>query len=160
VLDRLEIPDERRDLRSGSFLDFGRRLVRLRYLSVPVAPDWHFSLTMSSNNPTPIDNVSYFIKWEYAPVRFGDPGQIGRSSLQGFGKSPIAMPLDPVTGHAGNLIFDNSKMGIFGSGCHAERELEHQGKAKYCVNSPTGSWESSIPFHEGLSMNCIRRIDQ
>jgi hypothetical protein len=114
LLDRLEIPDERRDLRSGSFLDFGRRLVRLRYLSVPVAPDWHFSLTMSSNNATPINDVGYFIGWEFTPIRFCDLRQIGRSSLEGFGQSPITMPVDAVAGHARKFIFDNSKMGVFG----------------------------------------------
>jgi hypothetical protein len=59
------------------------------------------------------------------------------------------MPLDPVTGHAGNLIFD-----IFGSCCRRVRAgALGQGKVLREFAQP-------IPFHEGLSMNCIGRIDQ
>jgi hypothetical protein len=64
---------------------------------------------MSGNNAMPINDVGYFIGWEFAPVRFGDLRQIGRSSLQGFGKSPITMPINAVTGHAGTFIFNNSR---------------------------------------------------
>jgi hypothetical protein len=74
---------------------------------------------MSSNNATPIDDVGYFIGWECAPVRFGDLRQIGRISLQGFGKSPITVPINAVTGHAGYFIFDNSQMRVVGFRFHA-----------------------------------------
>jgi hypothetical protein len=150
LLDRLEIPDERRDLRSGSFLDFGRRLVRLRYLSVPVAPDWHFSLTMSSNNATPNNDVGYFIGWECAPVGLAIFVRSAGASLEGFGQSPITMPVDAVAGHARKFIFDNSEMGVFGFRFHATCKLEHEGNRKCCVNSQSRFRLCSRPFHEVL----------